>query len=105
MGLRRIADEVISVSSGSTFTLTRDTYDNTGSGRAEWAEIHNHDLGANTTVALRVGEAPDLAAYEFKPLLKGETLTIDGYDNLRDLQIKLSSSATATAKLFVEYFM
>lgn len=97
-----IGDEVISATSGTVKTLTRSKIDNAGGSRATRAIIFNHSVSGNGTVGLRYSEDPDAADYEYEPLGEGESKTIDTYENLRDLKIKLTGDATA--KLFCQYF-
>jgi hypothetical protein len=101
--MRQINSEVLTVASGSTFTLTRATIDNGPGPRVTRAVITNHDLG-DSGVGFRIGEDdPVEGSYTFHPLPAGESMEIDGYDNL--IALKFILTGTVTAKVFVEYYV
>lgn len=98
-----LSDEVITVAAGQTKTLTRANIDGSGGGgaRARTVVIANQNLGA-TTVGYRFGSVPSSGSYTYFPLIPGEKISIEGYDNLVSLQFILIGSVTA--KLFCGYF-
>lgn len=102
--MRQIGSEVITIAAGQTKTLTRSAIDNaTGNARATVAVITNHDLG-DSDVGFRISEsAPVEADYTYHPVLAGQSISVDGYDNLIAAQFILLG--TTTAKLFVEYYV
>ena len=94
-------DEVISVAQADAYkTLTRSKIDNDpGSAKARRAVISCH----TAAVAYRYdGTTPDTSTKEYHQLAAGGSVTIDGYDNLVNLRVKLETGST-TAKLFVSY--
>lgn len=102
-GMTFLSDEVISVVTGTTSTLTRSSIDNTGGSRATRAVIYNHTQGlTDGTVGLRFATAPDADTFEFRPLRTNQEIVVDGYENLLNLKMILLDDATA--KLFVQYF-
>lgn len=94
-------DEVISLAAvDAAKTLTRSKIDreSTGSTKASRAVLTAH----TAPVAYRYGNPPVPGTNEYHLLAAGESVTIDGYDNLLNLQVILASGAT-TAKLFASY--
>ena len=94
------ADEVLTIADGETKTLTRATVDNDpGSARAFRAVLTAY----SAPVAYRFGTtAPNTTTKAHHLLAANESVTIDGYNNLVNLQVKLASGTT-TAQLFVSY--
>lgn len=94
------ADEVISIASGETKTLTSTKYDNAGGAKAARVVL----TAFSAPLAYRYGTtAPDTATKAYHTLSPGDPLlTIDGYDNIANLQFKLASGST-TAQLFASY--
>jgi hypothetical protein len=102
--MKFLGDEVLTVALGETKTLTPSMIDQTGRSRASGAIIYSHPVGdnADSTVALRFGNNPDIANQRYLPIGPGGQARIEDYDNLRDLRIILIGSAPA--KLFIQYF-
>lgn len=97
------ADEVITVASGTTYTLDSTLIDGEGSGgsRASKATLFVHDI-ANSEVGYRFGEDdPVEADYTFIQVEPNTSFTVEGYDNLVNLKLVLIGSVTA--KVFVVY--
>jgi hypothetical protein len=93
------ADEVVSIASGETKTLTSTKYDNAGGAKAIRVVLTAH----TAPLAYRYGtDAPDTTTHEYHPLLAGDSITVDGYDNIKNLQFTLASGVT-TAQLFASY--
>ena len=93
------ADEVITIADGETKTLTRSTVDNDpGAARAFRATLTAY----SAPVAYRYDAAPDTATKAHHLLAANESVVIEGYSNLINLQFKIASGTT-TAQLFVSY--
>lgn len=93
------ADEVITIASGETQPLTSTKYDNAGGAKAVRVVLTAH----SAPLAYRYGTTPpDAATHAYHPLNAGESITVDGYDNIKSLQFKLASGVTS-AQLFASY--
>lgn len=93
-------DEVISVAQADAYkTLTRTLIDNDpGASKSTKAVISCY----TADVVYRYGATPNTSTNEYHLLAAGTDLTVEGYDNLVNIQFKLASGST-TAKLFVSY--
>jgi hypothetical protein len=93
------ADEVVTIADGDTETLTPSKYDNAGGAKAARVVLTAH----SAPVAYRYGtDAPDPDTKAYHLLAAESSITIDGYDNIRNLQFVLASGVT-TAQLFASY--
>jgi hypothetical protein len=102
--MKFLGDEILTVGVGETKNLTASMIDQTGRSRASGAIIYSHPVGnnADSTVALRFGNDPDIAGLKYLPISAGGQARIEDYDNLRDMRIVLIGDTPA--KLFVQYF-
>ena len=100
--MRFLADEVLTVGVGQTVSLTPELIDQTGRSRASGALIYSHDVGGDSTIAIRFANSPDITGLKYLPIPKSGQARIESYDNLRDLRIILIGDTPA--KLYIQYF-
>lgn len=93
------ADEVLTLDSGQTKPLTAAKYNVSGGSNAGRVILTAY----SAPIAYRYGTtAPDTATHSYHLLAANESVTIDGYDNIVQLQFKLASGVTQ-AQLFASY--
>lgn len=95
-------DEVISCAAGTVKSLTAATIAPSGSGKAIRAVVQNSET-SDTDVVLRFNSTPVVTSpVTGIEIDVGETITIDGYDNLVNARFLLKGGTTAS--LYVAYY-
>lgn len=103
--MAKLSDEVIVLpDDGTVLTLTRALVDNTSGAGSGGAHARRAEVTCFLSdAAFRIGENPDLDAYEYMPLNVGDIIEFEGLETLRDVKF-VNTSSSVEGKLFVEYF-
>lgn len=96
------ADEAITLAASEVKGPSRDLIDNVGGSKASHARIQNHIL-SGTEVLYRFGSGPvpTTDPKQGHYLLPGDSVEINGYENIRDLRFALAGHTPAS--LFISY--